>query len=84
MQAGKGSVETRKAGLTTKSDFTEEEWIRVRRAPFLAGIAIYVADPGGPMKLAKECGLWRPDAELISGGGGGCGIPNPHLDGGLS
>jgi hypothetical protein len=40
--------------MTTKSDFTEEEWIRVRRAPFVAGMAISLADPGGPIELAKE------------------------------
>ena len=40
--------------MTTKSDFTEEEWIRVRRAPFVAGMAISLADPGGPIELARE------------------------------
>jgi hypothetical protein len=40
--------------MTTKSDFTEEEWIRVRRAPFVAGMAVSMADPGGPIELAKE------------------------------
>ena len=40
--------------MTTKSDFTDEEWIRVRRAPFVAGLAISMADPGGPIELAKE------------------------------
>jgi hypothetical protein len=40
--------------MTTKSDFTEEEWIRVRRAPFVAGMAISLAEPGGPIELAKE------------------------------
>jgi hypothetical protein len=40
--------------VTTKSDFTEEEWVRVRRAPFVAGMAISLADPGGPIELAKE------------------------------
>ena len=40
--------------MTTKSDFTEEEWARVRRAPFVAGLAISMADPGGPIELAKE------------------------------
>ena len=30
--------------MTTKSDFTEEEWARVRRAPFVAGLAISIAD----------------------------------------
>lgn len=41
-------------GVTTKSDFTEEEWARIRRAPFVAGLAISLADPGGPIELAKE------------------------------
>ena len=40
--------------MTTKSDFTEEEWARVRRAPFVAGLAISMADPGGPIEIAKE------------------------------
>jgi hypothetical protein len=40
--------------MTTKSDFTDEEWVRVRRAPFVAGMAISLADPGGPIELAKE------------------------------
>jgi hypothetical protein len=40
--------------MTSKSDFTEEEWVRVRRAPFVAGMAISLADPGGPIEMAKE------------------------------
>jgi hypothetical protein len=40
--------------VTTKADFTEEEWARVRRAPFVAGMAISLADPGGPIEMAKE------------------------------
>ena len=40
--------------MTTKSDFTDDEWIRVRRAPFVAGMAISMADPGGPIELTKE------------------------------
>lgn len=40
--------------MTTKSDFTEEEWARVVRAPFVAGLAISLADPGGPIEAAKE------------------------------
>jgi hypothetical protein len=40
--------------VTTKSDFTEEEWARVIRAPFVAGMAISLADPGGPIEAAKE------------------------------
>ena len=40
--------------MTTKSDFTDDEWVRVRRAPFVAGMAISLADPGGPIEMAKE------------------------------
>jgi hypothetical protein len=40
--------------VTTKSDFTDDEWTRVVRAPFVAGLAISLADPGGPIEAAKE------------------------------
>jgi hypothetical protein len=40
--------------VTTKSDFMEEEWTRIVRAPFVAGLAISLADPGGPIEAAKE------------------------------
>ena len=40
--------------MTTKADFSEEEWIRVKRAPFVAGMAISLADPGGPIEAFKE------------------------------
>lgn len=40
--------------MTTKSDFPEEEWNRIVRAPFVAGLAISLADPGGPIEAAKE------------------------------
>lgn len=40
--------------MTTKSDFSEEEWARILRAPFVAGLAISLADPGGPIEAAKE------------------------------
>ena len=40
--------------MTTKSDFTEDEWSRIIRAPFVAGMAITLADPGGPIEAAKE------------------------------
>ena len=38
--------------MTTKSDFSEEEWARIVRAPFVAGLAISLADPGGPIEAA--------------------------------
>jgi hypothetical protein len=40
--------------VTTKSDFAEDEWTRIMRAPFVAGLAISLADPGGPIEAAKE------------------------------
>jgi hypothetical protein len=43
-----------KLTVTTKSDFTEDEWSRIVRAPFVAGMAISLADPGGPIEATKE------------------------------
>jgi hypothetical protein len=40
--------------MTAKADYTEEEWTQLRRAPFVAGLAISMADPGGPIEMAKE------------------------------
>ena len=40
--------------MTSKADYTDEEWTRLRRAPFVAGLAISMADPGGPIEMAKE------------------------------
>lgn len=40
--------------MTTKTDFSEEDWTRIVRAPFVAGLAISLADPGGPIEAAKE------------------------------
>jgi hypothetical protein len=40
--------------MTSKADFSEEEWTRLKRAPFVAGMAISLADPGGPIEVVKE------------------------------
>ncbi len=40
--------------MTGKADFTDEEWTRLKRSPFIAGMAISLADPGGPIELVKE------------------------------
>jgi hypothetical protein len=40
--------------MATKADFTEEEWTRLKRGPFIAGMAISIADPGGPIEAIKE------------------------------
>jgi hypothetical protein len=42
------------AQVTGKADFSEEEWTRLKRAPFVAGMAISLADPGGPIEVVKE------------------------------
>jgi hypothetical protein len=40
--------------VTTSSSFSDEEWSRIVRAPFVAGVAIAPADPGGPIGTTKE------------------------------
>jgi hypothetical protein len=40
--------------MTTKADFTEEEWATLVRSPMVAGAAITIADPGGPIEVVKE------------------------------
>lgn len=40
--------------MATRADFTDEEWARLGRAPLLAGVAITLADPGGPIEAVKE------------------------------
>jgi hypothetical protein len=40
--------------VTTKSDFTEDEWATLVRAPIVAGTTITIADPGGPIEVVKE------------------------------
>ncbi|GAB7007207.1 hypothetical protein JCM18899A_46820 [Nocardioides sp. AN3] len=40
--------------MTSKTDFDEETWARIVRAPFVAGMAISVADPGGPFEMGRE------------------------------
>src|SRR5918996_4626293 len=40
--------------MTSKADFAEDEWTRLKRAPFVAGMAISLADPGGPIEAIKE------------------------------
>ena len=39
--------------MTSKASFTDDEWERVLRAP-LVGMAITIADPGGPIEISKE------------------------------
>src|SRR5258708_12688096 len=58
--------------MTTKADFTEEEWARLGRAPLVAGMAISIADPGGPIEAIKESSAAiRTVLEAAQGGGHG-------------
>jgi hypothetical protein len=58
--------------MTTKGDFTEEEWARLARAPLVAGMAISLADPGGPIETIKESSAAiRTVIEAAQGGGHG-------------
>jgi hypothetical protein len=40
--------------MTSRTDFTDAEWERLGRAPLVAGMAISLADPGGPIDALKE------------------------------
>jgi hypothetical protein len=40
--------------VTSRADFTDEEWVRLGRAPLLAGLAITLSDPGGAIEALKE------------------------------
>jgi hypothetical protein len=42
--------------MTERTDFTDEEWERLGRAPLVAAMAISIADPGGPIEAIKETG----------------------------
>jgi hypothetical protein len=57
--------------MTTKTDFTEEEWARLKRAPFVAGMAISLADPGGPIEAVKETAATLKTVTGAAGSGRG-------------
>ena len=54
--------------MTAKADFTEEEWARLKRAPFVAGMAISLADPGGPIEAVKETAATLKTVRAAEGG----------------
>jgi hypothetical protein len=54
--------------MTTKADFTEEDWTRLKRAPFVAGMAISLADPGGPIEALKETKATLQTVQAAQGG----------------
>ncbi|MDP9346634.1 MAG: hypothetical protein M3P44_13135 [Actinomycetota bacterium] len=55
--------------MSTRADFTDEEWNRLGRAPLVAALAISIADPGGPIEVLRESGAaLRTIAEAASDG----------------
>jgi hypothetical protein len=56
--------------MTSKADFSEDEWKRLKRAPFVAGMAISLADPGGPIELVKETAATLKTVREAAGSGG--------------
>jgi broad specificity phosphatase PhoE len=56
--------------MTSKADFTDEEWTRLKRAPFVAGMAISLADPGGPIEAVKETAATLKTVLRAAEGGG--------------
>jgi hypothetical protein len=40
--------------MSTKADFTPDEWVQVLRAPSWASIAVVAASPSGPFGVVKE------------------------------
>jgi hypothetical protein len=65
------STPSEEAPMTSKSDFTEEEWVRLKRAPFVAGLAISLADPGGPIEALKETSATLKTVRAAESGGRG-------------
>ena len=57
--------------MTGKADFSDEEWTRLKRAPFVAGTAISLADPGGPIELVKETAATLKSVREAAQGGRG-------------
>ena len=58
--------------MTTRTDFTDEEWVRLGRAPLVAGMAVSLADPGGPIEALRETNAaLRTVLEAAQGGAHG-------------
>ena len=58
--------------MTDRAAFTDEEWARLERSPLVAGMAISLADPGGPIEAVKESmAALRTLTEAAQSGGQG-------------
>jgi hypothetical protein len=56
--------------MTSKADFDDDEWTRLKRAPFVAGMAISLADPGGPIEVVKETAATLKTVRDVAESGG--------------
>jgi hypothetical protein len=55
--------------MASRTDFTDTEWERLGRSPLIAGMAISLADPGGPIEALKETSAaLRTVVEAAQGG----------------
>jgi hypothetical protein len=59
----------RRMPMTTKADYTAEEWELLMRAPFMAAMAIVAASPSGPIGMIKE--MFAVGRVLVEGTGEG-------------
>ncbi len=58
--------------MSSKTDYTDAEWDRLKRAPIVAGMAISLSDPGGPIEALKESkATVKTILEAANGGGHG-------------
>ena len=48
--------------MSTKSDYTDEEWATLLRAPTVAGMAISLADPGVRQLMQRHGATLVPDS----------------------
>jgi hypothetical protein len=60
--------------MTSKADFTEDEWARLKRAPFVAALGVSLADPGGPIEAVKETSAALREVVGAAQGGDGDGL----------
>src|SRR6185369_4350159 len=51
---GPGPLPAGGAIMSTKADFSAEEWKLVLKAPLMAGLAVVAASPSGPLGVLRE------------------------------
>jgi hypothetical protein len=54
MQPTRENLNERRRSVTTKADYTAEEWELLLRAPLTVGMAVIAASPSGPIGVIQE------------------------------